>query len=167
METQNADPLPGPTGVEAAAELGFEYGKNKEITLVITLPSHKRPSPNLHQITGGSQLLVGVPPHVATFSETELKKLHVSLLYSTKITSASTLSSGQTELTLSNGSTMTVDLYLPTIGLLPNTEYVPKELLNEKGDVMVDQFLRVKSVSDVWAAGDIVDCQPGQFVYTG
>jgi alkyl hydroperoxide reductase subunit AhpF len=62
---------------------------------------------------------------------------------------------------------MTVDLYLPTIGLLPNTEYVPKELLNEKGDVMVDQFLRVKSVSDVWAAGDIVDCQPGQFVYTG
>ncbi|KAH8783661.1 hypothetical protein BGZ57DRAFT_885053 [Hyaloscypha finlandica] len=140
----------GPTGVEAAAELGFEYGKNKEITL----------------ITGGSQLLVGVPPHVAAFSETELKKLHVSLLYSTKITSASTLSSGQTELALSNGSTMAVDLYLPTIGLLPNTEYVPKELLNEKGDVMVDQFLRVKSVSDVWAAGDIVDCQPGQFVYT-
>jgi alkyl hydroperoxide reductase subunit AhpF len=62
---------------------------------------------------------------------------------------------------------MTVDLYLPTIGLLPNTEYVPKQLLNEKGDVMVDQFLRVKSLSDVWAAGDIVDCQPGQFVYTG
>lgn len=62
---------------------------------------------------------------------------------------------------------MTVDLYLPTTGLLPNTEYVPKHLLNEKGDVMVDQFLRVKSVPDVWAAGDIVDCQPGQFVYTG
>lgn len=62
---------------------------------------------------------------------------------------------------------MAVDLYIPTIGLLPNTEYVPKHLLNEKGDVMVDQFLRVKSVEDVWAAGDIVDCQPGQFVYTG
>lgn len=26
----------GPTGVEAAAELGFEYGKGKEITLVRT-----------------------------------------------------------------------------------------------------------------------------------
>jgi hypothetical protein len=35
MEIRNADPLPGPTGVEAAGELGFEYGKNKEITLVI------------------------------------------------------------------------------------------------------------------------------------
>jgi hypothetical protein len=44
---------------------------------------------------------------------------------------------------------------------------VPKDLLNDKGDVMVDQFLRVKGVKDVWAAGDIVDCQPGQFVYTG
>ena len=44
---------------------------------------------------------------------------------------------------------------------------MPKDLLNEKGDVMVDQFLRVKNAQDVWAAGDIVDCQPGQFVYTG
>jgi hypothetical protein len=44
---------------------------------------------------------------------------------------------------------------------------VPKEFLNEKGDVMVDQFLRVKGLKDVWAAGDIVDCQPGQFIYTG
>ncbi|PMD47566.1 putative triosephosphate isomerase [Hyaloscypha variabilis F] len=140
----------GPTGVETAGELGFEYGKNKEITL----------------ITAGPQLLVGVPPHVASFAENDLKKLHVKLLKGTKITNTSTSSTGQTELTLSNGDKVTVDLYLPTIGLLPNTEYVPKKLLNEKGDVMVDQFLRVKGVESVWAAGDIVDCQPGQFVYT-
>jgi len=91
----------------------------------------------------------------------------VKLLKDTKITNTSTSSTGQTELTLSNGEKMTVDLYLPTIGLIPNTEYVPKKLLNEKGDVMVDQFLQVKGVEGVWAAGDIVDCQPGQFVYTG
>ena len=34
FQTQDADLPPGPTGVEAAGELGFEYGKNKEITLV-------------------------------------------------------------------------------------------------------------------------------------
>jgi len=33
-DKRNADPLSGPTGVETAGELGFEYGKNKEITLV-------------------------------------------------------------------------------------------------------------------------------------
>lgn len=70
-------------------------------------------------------------------------------------------------MSLSNGEKKVVDLYIPTIGTIPNTEYVPKDLLNDKGDVMVDQFLRVKGVKDVWAAGDIVDCQPGQFVYTG
>ena len=91
----------------------------------------------------------------------------MKLVKDTKITNTSTSSTGQTELTLSNGDKMTVDLYLPTIGLIPNTEYVPKKLLNEKGDVMVDQFLRVNGVESVWAAGDIVDCQPGQFVYTG
>jgi NADH dehydrogenase FAD-containing subunit len=51
--------------------------------------------------------------------------------------------------------------------VIPNTEYVPKKLLNDKGDVIVDQFLRVKNAPDVWAAGDVVDCQPSQFVYAG
>ena len=30
---------------------------------------------------------------------------------------------------------------------------------------MVDEYLRVKSVADIWAAGDIVDCQPSQFIW--
>jgi len=41
LKARNADPLPGPTGVETAGELGFEYGKNKEITLVKRPSSHK------------------------------------------------------------------------------------------------------------------------------
>lgn len=59
---------------------------------------------------------------------------------------------------------MAVDLYLPTVGVLPNTEFVPKSLLNEDGDVCVDDYLRVKGVEGVWAAGDVVDIQPSQFV---
>ncbi len=85
----------------------------------------------------------------------------------TKITNTETSATGKTELTLSNGEKKTVDLYLPTIGVVPNTEYIPKNLLNEKGDVLVDQFLKVKNAQDVWAAGDVVDCQPSQFVYAG
>ncbi|KAK0102162.1 hypothetical protein ONS95_001042 [Cadophora gregata] len=141
----------GPTGVEAAAELGFEYGKGKEITL----------------ITSASQVLLGTPPNVAKFAENELRKLHVTILKDTRITSASPLPtpSTQTELTLSSGSKMVVDLYLPTVGVLPNTDFVPKNLLNENGDVVVDDYLRVKGVEGVWAAGDVVDIQPSQFVY--
>jgi NADH dehydrogenase FAD-containing subunit len=165
----NIDISLGATGVETAAELGFEFGKNKEITLVRLRSPHLHESSrtNKIQITNGSQLLVGAPAPVARFAENELKKLHVKTIKETKITSINTTPSSKTELTLSNGDKMVVDLYLPTIGVIPNTEYVPKNLLNGKGDVMVDQFLRVKNAPDVWAAGDVVDCQPSQFVYAG
>ncbi|CZR62279.1 uncharacterized protein PAC_12176 [Phialocephala subalpina] len=138
----------GATGVETAAELGFEFGKGKEVTL----------------ITAGQQLLTGVPPSVAAFAENELKKLHVSVLKEVKITS-SFASANKTELTLSNGDKMLVDLYLPTIGVIPNSEFIPKELKDEKGYVTVDQYLKVKGTEDIWAAGDITDCQAAQFIY--
>jgi NADH dehydrogenase FAD-containing subunit len=32
---------------------------------------------------------------------------------------------------------------------------------------MVDEFLRVKGAEGVWAAGDVVDVQASQLVYTG
>ncbi|KAG4437554.1 hypothetical protein IFR05_006941 [Cadophora sp. M221] len=141
----------GPTGVEAAAELGFEFGKGKEITL----------------ITSSSQVLLGTPLNVASFAENELRKLNITVVKDTRITSAFPLPSdpNKTELTLSSGAKMTVSLYLPTVGVLPNTEFVPKSLLNANGDVCVDDYLRVKGVEDVWAAGDVVDIQPSQFVY--
>ncbi|KUJ16809.1 FAD/NAD(P)-binding domain-containing protein [Mollisia scopiformis] len=139
----------GPTGVESAAEIGFEYGKNKEVTL----------------ITAGSQLLTGVPPSVATFADNELKKLHVNVIKDTKIISSTSTTEGKTELALSNGEKMVVDLYLPTIGVIPNSEFLPKSLLDDKGNVMVDQYLKVKGAEDIWAAGDITDCQPAQYIY--
>jgi len=140
----------GPTGVETAAELGFEYGKMKEITL----------------ITSGDELLIGsLPTHIAQGAENELKKLNVKIVKGVKVTGAKATTDGKQELTLSNGETLTTDLYLPTAGVLPNTDYVPKTLLNEKGDVVVDHFLKVKNVEDIWAAGDVVDIEPSQQVY--
>ena len=59
-----------------------------------------------------------------------------------------------------------VDLYIPTLGMISNTEWVTeKELLNEKGEVIVDDFLKVKGVENVWAAGDVSSLEPNQFVY--
>lgn len=116
------------------------------------------------QITAGTQLLAGVPPSVATFAENELKKLHVKTIKETKITS-SFASADKTELTLSNGENMVVDLYLPTIGVIPNSEFIPKALKDEKGFVVVDQYLKVKGAEDVWAAGDITNCQAAQMIY--
>lgn len=51
--------------------------------------------------------------------------------------------------------------------MVPNTEFVPRQLKNERGDVVVDEFLRVRGAEGVWAAGDVVDLQASQLVYTG
>lgn len=140
----------GPTGVETAAELAFEYGKTKEITL----------------ITAGKELLVdSMPTNIAQGAENTIKKMHVNVLKGVKITGSAPTADGKTELSLSDGTTKTVDLYLPTIGVIPNTEYIPKNLLDSKCQVIVDEYLRVKGVEDVWAAGDLTNLDFAQIIY--
>lgn len=89
----------------------------------------------------------------------------VPVIYETKITSTQKLESGQTELTLSSGEKKVVDLYLSTVGLIQNTEFVPKELLNEKAEVVVDEFFKVTGAEDIWAAGDAASTEPNQLAY--
>ncbi|RKF77604.1 Oxidoreductase ptaL [Golovinomyces cichoracearum] len=139
----------GPTGVETAGELGYEYGKDKEISI----------------ITSSSKLLLDGTPAMSSTADAELRKLHVKIIYNTKITDARTTTNGQTELTLSDGSTKTVDLYLPTVGSIANTDFVPEKYLNENKHIMVDDFFRVKGAPEVWAAGDVTDLEPSQYVY--
>ena len=119
------------------------------------------------QITGANQLLAGVPANVAQAAENELKKLNVEVVKDVKIANAKTSDSGKTELMLSSGDTITCDLYLPTVGVVVNTEWLSKDLLNDKGDLMVDEFLKVKNAPGVWAAGDVTDLQSKQFVFAG
>ncbi|KAH8656106.1 hypothetical protein BGZ60DRAFT_385327 [Tricladium varicosporioides] len=138
----------GPTGTETTAELAFEY-KDKEITLV----------------TAGSTVLAGLPPSVTKFADNQLRNMKVKILTDTKIVGDKVLENGATELTLSNGEKIMTELYLPTVGVIPNTEFVPKAFLNERGDVVVDEYLRVKNAKDIWAAGDVVDVQPSQMMY--
>ena len=71
----------------------------------------------------------------------------------------------KTVLSLDNGEKKIVDLYLPTIGVIPNTEYVPKDLLDDKRQVVVDEFLRVKGAQDIWAAGDLINLDFAQIIY--
>lgn len=98
-------------------------------------------------------------------ADNELKKMKVEVIYSTKITSSTKTAEGKTELTLSTGGKKIVDLYISTLGLISNSEFVPAELKNEKGEVVVDDFLRVSGVDGVWAVGDVSNKEPNQLVY--
>jgi NADH dehydrogenase FAD-containing subunit len=58
---------------------------------------------------------------------------------------------------------MTTDLYIPTMGIVPNSSFIPEKYLNPAGFVIVDEFLRVKGTTDVWAAGDISAVERAQY----
>ncbi|KAI9861381.1 MAG: hypothetical protein M1813_005278 [Trichoglossum hirsutum] len=140
----------GATGVETAGELGFEYfGKGKWITL----------------ITNDTHVLPSLREDVGAFAEKELRRLGVRITTNAKVTAARPYGETQTELHLSDGSTLLTDLYIPTTGVHPNTSFLPPDLLNPTThDVLTDTHLRVLSTppNTVFAAGDCIGIETKQ-----
>ena len=142
----------GSTGVEVAAELGFAY-KDKTIVL----------------LSAGNELLGG--DALSSNARAELRKLGVEVRTGARVAGSQEVDGEEgsgagkkTEVLLDGGDKILTDLYLPTMGLVPNTEYLPASLLTEARFVDVDDHFAVKGAKDVWAAGDIVWKPRGSFV---
>lgn len=141
----------GGTGIEVAGELGYEFGKTKNIIL----------------LSAGPSLLNGDPTGTAAVHE--LKKLNVTIKYGSRVQEARPRDDGKMELVLINGETIVTDLYLPTTGLIPNTEYIPAKHLSSDPayrSVLVDACMRVDGATDVWACGDVVSKPRAGFFIT-
>ncbi|KAK4160779.1 hypothetical protein QBC43DRAFT_110965 [Cladorrhinum sp. PSN259] len=143
----------GATGVEVAGELAYEWGKTKDIIL----------------LSAGDKVLGNdIAGPAAT---NELKKLNVTIKYNSRVVgiNTSSLPEGKTEIELESGEKLTADLYLPTTGMIPNTEYIPQQHLDvTRKTVLVDEFLRVEGVAsqNVWAVGDVVSKPRAGFMIT-
>jgi NADH dehydrogenase FAD-containing subunit len=134
----------GATGAETAGELGYEYSRNgtKEVYFI-----HK-------------EVLPLSPPAIESVRKqvkTDLEKLKVKILASTTITNVAT--SGKDtilELRHADGTTktLTTQAYIPTMGLTPNTTFIPQDMLNSRGFVKQTTHLRAKDHSDVFVIGD-------------
>ena len=135
----------GATGIEVSGELAFEF-KDKTVVLL-----------SADQAVAGGDSSAGA-------IEKELRKLGVDIKRAAKATGTTTRADGKTEVTLSNGETIVTDLYLPTMGLVPNTDFLPSDLLNERKFVAVDDQLRVNNAKDVWALGDVISRPRACFV---
>ncbi|KAL2263779.1 hypothetical protein VTK26DRAFT_5186 [Humicola hyalothermophila] len=142
----------GSTGVEVAGELGYEFGKTKKITL----------------LCAGDALLNG--DSLAAAAANELRKLNVTVRFGARAQDARAAPGGKTEVVLANGGeTLVTDLFLPTTGLVPNTDYVPARYLSADERypvVLVDEYLRVQDAEAVWACGDVVSQPRAGFFIT-
>jgi NADH dehydrogenase FAD-containing subunit len=128
----------GPSSVETAGELaehlngkpGWFSAVQKKVDITI--------------ITADSKLLPVLRPKIATNAQSLLEKLGVEVIYNTKVESVSPEGAGpsaiveKAALKLSNGETKEADLYLPAVGVTPNTKFIPSSLLNEKGFVLAN-----------------------------
>jgi apoptosis-inducing factor 2 len=137
----------GPTGCEVSAEIRFEY-PDKEVVLLSAEA----------ELVGGDTIAAGI--------EREISKLGVKVLKNAKVTGTMGLPDGKTEVTLADGEKITTDLYLPTMGLTPNTDFLDAKLLNDRQYVDVDECFRVKAAQDVWACGDVVSIPRAGFMIT-
>ncbi|KAK9312809.1 hypothetical protein V1524DRAFT_354379, partial [Lipomyces starkeyi] len=148
----------GPTGVETAGELAAAYGREKDITLII---SGERALQASH-----------VLPSVSHVVETDLQKLGVKLVRNTQVKGVRTNANGeedaavQTTLTLSNGSTLVADLYLPLFGVQVNTSFVSASLLDSAGNLVLDKTMRVVGTKNVWGIGDVGNLDAKQVTVT-
>lgn len=148
----------GPTGVETAGELAAAYGGEKDITLII----------------GGERALQAshVLPSVCQAVERDLKRLGVKLLHNTQVKNVQTNAKGvegavaQTVLTLSNGSTLVADLYLPLFGVQVNTNFVPPHLLDSAGNLNLDKMMRLAETKNIWGIGDVGNLETKQLTVT-
>ncbi|SPJ74694.1 uncharacterized protein FTOL_04425 [Fusarium torulosum] len=137
----------GATGVELAGEIQFAF-----------------PSTTVLLISAEDKLLAG--DQIAGAAENELRRLGVEIRAGVRSEDTTELPDGKTLVKLSNGETLVTDLFLATMGLRPNSGFLPKEWLNEHGYVDVDDAMRVKATEGVWAVGDVVSKPRASFMIT-
>ncbi|KAH7125519.1 hypothetical protein B0J11DRAFT_308335 [Dendryphion nanum] len=140
----------GPSSIETAAEIGeFRNGKPGWFS---TPPRQA----NITLITASPQLLPNLRADIAKTAEKKLKDLGVDVVYNTRIVSTKE-SGGKTTITLSKGDTITTDLYVPALGVLPNSDYIPSTLLDSRNYIITNgKTLRVDAAGPrVYSIGDV------------
>ncbi|KAF5972078.1 apoptosis-inducing factor 2 [Fusarium coicis] len=137
----------GATGVELAGEIQYAY-----------------PSTTVLLISAEDKVVAG--DQIAGSVESELKRLGVEIRAGVRSEDTTELPDGKTLVKLSNGEELVTDLFLATMGLKPNSGFLPKEWLTKQGYVDVDDEMRVKNAEGVWAVGDVVSKPRAAFLIT-
>ncbi|KAK2048842.1 FAD/NAD(P)-binding domain-containing protein [Colletotrichum somersetense] len=140
----------GITGAETVGEIGFEYNGKKDVHFVFNddLP-----------------LADPFTESVRKSALNELHKMNVKTIPNTKVTGVSTGPDGRKTLQLTDKSgkttTLETDAYVPTVGSIPNTSFLPASMLDAQGYVNQDASLRVPGHDNIFVVGDVGNLEDG------
>ena len=138
----------GAAGVETAGELGDLHGKHSSTPKDITI------------LSGTSRLLSGLRPAIGKRAEELLTAQGVKTVHDVRVDNQKKLPGGGAQVTLSDGTTKDYDLVFVATGRVPASGVLPKDLLNDKGRVLTNSYLRVEGLESAYAAGDIASIAP-------
>lgn len=143
----------GTAGTETAGEIGHLHGKKTSSPKDITI------------LSGHDRLLKGLRPSIGQRAQEFLEGMGVKVEHNLKLTDSNDLGNGTTKVTLSDGSTRTVDILIIATGRKPASSYLPSSLLDDQGRVVCDAYTRVPSLKNVWVNGDMAQNSPGGIMY--
>lgn len=143
----------GTAGTETAGEIGHLHGKKTSSPKDITI------------LSGHDRLLKGLRPSIGQRAQEFLEGMGVKVEHNLKLTDSNDLGNGTTKVTLSDGSTRTVDILIIATGRKPASSYLPSSLLDDQGRVVCDAYTRVPSLKNVWVNGDMAENSPGGIMY--
>jgi len=129
----------GPTGVETAGELGYLYGKEKEILLY----------------SGLTGPLLQLGPKKSAEAVSRLNDLGVQVINNKKASNFDK-SGTHSRVVFKDGSFEEADVIIPAYGVTPNSEFLDAKFLDSSGYLKTDEFLRVKGHHNVLGLGDIL-----------
>lgn len=108
----------------------------------------------------GEQILRGFDNDIRNHLSGEIAKKGINLKLETNITSIELDADGRKKVTLTDGSTTTVDCVMFATGRAPNVEALNLGnagiKLGRKGEIMVDKYART-NIESVFAVGDVTD----------
>lgn len=142
----------GHTGSEIAGELGEIYASKglKEITVIAesSLPLATPATPSVRQSLAAS-----------------LKAMKINLITSARVTSVTDAADGKGKVlvvTKEDGTkeTINTDVYLPAFGVVPNSQFAPKDMLDASGFFKQTNELKVEGHDDIFVVGDAGNLQP-------
>lgn len=140
----------GPTAVEFAGEVA-EHRNGKPGWF-----SSINKTANITLVTSAKQLLPALRPAIAKIAETKLNALGVEVLYNQRVESTH-VAGNRTVIMLGKGDTLEADLYVPALGVTPNSGFLPAHLLNQQNYLVTNpKTTRVDAAgARVYAVGDI------------
>ena len=152
----------GPAGIETAGELG-EYLNGRAGWFSSKL---ENPKVSITVVTAASKILPALRPSIAQKAEDYLAKVGVTVIKNVRVKNVLPDGAGtdivatKATLTFDDGKTLDADLYIPAMGMKPNTNFISETLLTSDGRVDTNpSTLRVdKAGPRIYAVGDVASC---------